>query len=443
MPDILIVDDDPVILPTLQEYLGKREVTVRISSSLMQAREEIAKKIPDGLLVDLVLPDGSGLELVDELKNEATQIIIMTGFPSIETAIAGVRVNAVDYLVKPLELARLRTWLEGFSQDFAPKTDQSTVTRTGISHGVMIGSSQAMQRVYKMIEKVAPSDVTVLLHGESGTGKEVAARAIHQLSPRKDKPLLALNCGSVNENLIGDELFGHERGGFTGANKLHKGYFERAGGCTLFLDEITEMPIELQAHLLRVLETGKFVRIGGDTEITTDVRLIAATNRDPREAIASGKLREDLYYRLAVFPIQLPPLRERREDIDGLVHYFIQQFNEHTHASKTIAPDALQYLQTLTWQGNIRELKNVVQRAHLIADSEIDKSDFDFQVNNSDSHNFEIPVPPVSTSIDQVERRMILSTLDAYQGNKRLAAQALGISLKTLYNKLKKYELEN
>jgi DNA-binding NtrC family response regulator len=443
MPDILIVDDDPVILPTLQEYLGKREVTVRVSSSLEQAREEIAKKIPDGLLVDLVLPDGSGLELVDELKNEATQIIIMTGFPSVETAIAGIRVNAVDYLIKPLELARLRTWLDGFSQDPAPKTGPANESKTGIGHGVMIGASQAMQRVYKMIEKVAPSEVTVLLHGESGTGKEVAARAIHQLSLRKDKPLLAMNCGSVNENLIADELFGHERGGFTGANKLHKGYFERANGCTLFLDEITEMPIELQAHLLRVLETGKFVRIGGATEITTDVRLIAATNRDPREAIAAGKMREDLYYRLAVFPIQLPPLRERREDIDGLVHYFIQQFNEQTHASKTIAPDALRYLQTLTWQGNIRELKNVVQRAHLIADFEIDKRDFDFQVANSGSHDSQIPESPVNTSIDQVERRMILATLDAYQGNKRLAAQALGISLKTLYNKLKKYELEN
>jgi two-component system, NtrC family, response regulator AtoC len=439
MPDILVVDDDPLILPVLKEYLCKKNFTVRVTASLLEARRELARKIPDGLLVDLGLPDGSGIELVEELKNTPTQIIIMTGTPSLETAIAGVRWNAVDYLVKPIELPRLQNWLEGFDAG-RPKRQAQPTEEKLFSSGI-IGSSPHMQRVNKMIQKVAHTDVTVLLQGESGTGKELVAQAIHQLSLRKDKPLLALNCGAANENLIGDELFGHERGGFTGANKLHKGYFERANGGTLFLDEVTEMPIALQAHLLRVLETGELVRLGGDTVIKTDVRVIAATNRDPHEAIAAGKMREDLYYRLAIFPILLPSLRERGKDIELLVKHFIQQFNDSTKWNKSITQETLDYLQTLTWPGNIRELRNAVQRAHLIAGKEIEISDFDYQLNHYSGQEATSPLSPPSSSIDQAERRMILATLEECQGNKRLAAEALGISLKTIYNKLKKYQL--
>lgn len=446
MPDVLIVDDDPVILPTLKEYLGNRNIAVRTAATLSDARTELAKKLPDGLLVDLVLPDGSGLELVDLLKNDPVQIIIMTGFPSLDTAIASVRSNAIDYLVKPIQLGRLRSWLSGLGGEDAKTQTPVAVKKAdnGDFFG-MIGDSEPMRRVQKMIEKVAPSNITVLLQGESGTGKEVAARAIHQSGLRKDQPLLALNCGASNENLIGDELFGHERGGFTGANRQHKGYFERANGGTLFLDEVTEMPIDLQAHLLRVLETGKLVRIGGDTEVKTDVRLIAATNRDPHEAIAAGKLREDLYYRLAVFPIQLPPLRERKDDIDKLTLHFVEQFNQANGVSKTIEPDVIAYLRSLSWPGNIRQLRNAVQRAHLIADQTITRENFTFDSYPSIHEDaLSSPVALVTqtnVSIDQVERSMILSSLEQFKGNKKLAAEALGISLKTLYNKLKKYEM--
>ena len=441
MLDILIVDDDQAIVSALNEMLTKRGASVRAASSLAGAKEELSKKIPDGLLVDLVLPDGSGLDLTRFLQREATQYIIMTGHPSLNSAIEGVRNNADDYLIKPIELNRLKIWLDGLVSNEDKESAGAANSQNHFSG--MIGHSIALQRVQKLIEKVAPSNISVLLQGESGTGKEVAARMIHQLSPHHDKPMLSLNCGSANENLIADELFGHERGGFTGANRQHRGYFERAHGTTLFLDEITEMPIDLQAHLLRVLETGKFVRIGGDKEIKTNVRLVAATNRDPHEAIAAGKLREDLYFRLAVFPIRLPALRERREDIPDLVKYFVDVFNQTMNMDKTIDLETILYLESLSWPGNIRQLKNSVQRAHLLADKEIQSIHFDL-----DEHASAL-FPPVNVkkdqeqiSIDQVERRLILSKLEEYNGNKKQAAEALGISLKTIYNKLKKYQAE-
>jgi DNA-binding NtrC family response regulator len=440
MPDILVVDDDPLILPLLKQYLSNKNFTVRATASLQEARKELARKLPDGLLIDIRLPDGSGLELVEELKDSPTQIIIMTGFPSLESAIAGVRGNAVDYLMKPIELPRLQNWLNGLITLDETSSDQpQSFDSQNYFENSLIGLSPPMQRVNKLIQKVAPSDVTVLIQGESGTGKELVAQAIHHLSQRKSKPFLPLNCGSANENLIADELFGHERGGFTGADKLRKGYFERAHGGTLFLDEVTEMPIDLQAHLLRVLETGEFSRIGGETLIKSDVRVIAATNRDPHEAITSGKMREDLYYRLAVFPIHLPSLKDRGKDIEILTKYFIQQFNNANRQNKTISQETLDYLQTLPWPGNIRELKNAILRAHIIADDEITKSDFDAQFSHTNKIETSTQFPS-TTYIDQVERQMIMATLEEYHGNKRLAAEVLGISLKTIYNKLKKYQ---
>lgn len=437
--DIMIVDDDPNLFPALEKILGAMDVTVRTSVSIEDAKQQLQVKIPDGLLIDLVLPDGSGLELVDFLKEEDTQIIIMTGYPSLDSAISGLRSNAVDYLIKPLEIARVRAWVKRLQSEHQLSAGMPENVRENSGFSGMIGSSRAIQRVCRLIEKVALSEITVLLQGESGTGKEVAARAIHQLSTRKDKPLLAFNCGAVNESLIADDLFGHERGGFTGANKQHKGYFERAHGCTLFLDEVTEMPIDLQAHLLRVLETGKLVRIGGDTEIMTDVRLIAATNRDPQKAVAEGKLREDLYYRLAVFPIQLPPLRERLEDIGELAHYFIHQLNETDGRSKTVTLDTINYLQTLNWKGNIRQFRNAIQRAHLLAENELRIADFE-EFSPAD---LKVPSVAADRSIGSVERQLILATLEKHEDNKKTAAEELGISLKTLYNKLKKYELND
>lgn len=445
MSDILIVDDDENILPVLSKFISKKDFTVRTCRTLSQAKQSLAEKLPDGVLVDLVLPDGSGLDLVDVLKSEATQIIIMTGHPSLDSAIAGVRGNAIDYLVKPIELERLNLWLSGLntSKIQIERIENSSQQAVEPQIPGMIGTSIAIKRVQKMIGKVAPTEVTVLLQGESGTGKEVAAKAIHLLSSRSCKPFLALNCGATHENLISDELFGHERGGFTGANKQHKGFFERADGGTLFLDEVTEMPIELQPHLLRVLETGKFIRIGGDTEVATDVRVVAATNRDPREAIAEGKLREDLYYRLAIFPIKLPPLRARNEDIEVLALHFMSQLNGEEGLEKTIQPEAIAYLKTLSWPGNIRQFKNAMQRAYLLADHEIETEHFEvFEIETADFIDFK-SVTQNSTSIDQAERQLILASLEEHNGNKKLAAEMLGISLKTLYNKLKRYQQDD
>ncbi len=442
MLDILIVDDDAHILPALTKFISKKECNVRTCNTLSQAKEFISAQVPDGVLVDLVLPDGNGMELVDLLNDEASQIIIMTGYPSMDSAIAGVRSKAVDYLIKPIELERLKLWLNGLNEERSKQGFSRQPTKTGFNKTGIVGASLAMKRVQKMIDKVAPSNVTVLLQGESGTGKEVVARAIHQVSLRSDKPFLALNCGATNENLISDELFGHERGGFTGANKQHKGFFERANGGTLFLDEVTEMPIELQPHLLRVLETGKFVRIGGDNEIAADVRLIAATNRDPHEAIAEGKLREDLYYRLAIFPIQLPPLRTRLDDIELLARHFIGINNEQTGTKKTISREAIDYLKTLPWPGNIRQFRNAIQRAHLIADAEIQIPHFEWFDTETASPVSGTPLIQTNTSIDQVEKRLIYASLEEHGGDKKIVAKTLGISLKTLYNKLNKYRQE-
>jgi len=301
----------------------------------------------------------------------------------------------------------------------------------------MVGASPAMQKVYDMIAKVAPTDATVLLTGESGTGKEVVAQTIHELSKRRRGSFLPLNCGAMPAGLIESELFGHERGSFTGATQLRRGYFERASGGTLFLDEISEMPIELQVKLLRVLETGSAVRIGGDQAFPVDARVIAATNRSPERAVADGKLREDLLYRLNVFPILLPPLAERGDDIELLAEYFLQELNDAEGTAKPFRSGVHVHLRNYAWPGNVRELKNVVHRAFILAESEVDPEiPAEIPARASD-------VPTGSeragTSLAEIERRVILSTLQHNSGDKRKTAQMLGISLKTLYNRLKLY----
>jgi DNA-binding NtrC family response regulator len=295
-----------------------------------------------------------------------------------------------------------------------------------------------MQALYEMLNRVAPTDASVFLIGESGTGKDLAAQTLHLLSRRSKAPFLPLNCGAISPTLIESELFGHERGSFTGAQRRHKGYFERAHMGTLFLDEITEMPIELQVKLLRVLETGTVVRIGGDQAVDVDVRVIAATNRDPQKAVNDGKLREDLLYRLQVFPVHMPPLRERGDDVQLLADYFLGQLNERQGTGKLFSEEAMDRLRSHSWPGNVRELKNVVHRAFIMADNEITPRCLPREVGGDSgsvrSLNFQ-----VGTSIEEVERRLIMATLDAYGGNKRKTADVLGVSLKTLYNRLNTY----
>jgi DNA-binding NtrC family response regulator len=307
--------------------------------------------------------------------------------------------------------------------------------------GELYGSSDSMQHLYKLITKVAPTRANVLISGESGTGKELVASEIHRLSRENDKPFIALNCGAVSPQLIEAELFGHERGSFTGAVRMHKGCFERAAGGTLFLDELTEMSMEMQVKLLRVLETGRFSRVGADEEIQVKVRVIAATNRDPQQAVDNGFLRSDLYYRLSVFPIAVPTLREREQDIELLAKVFLARLNEEDGTRKQFSKSSRRFLNEYHWPGNVRELKNMVHRAFILADQDVDLSAAIGAAKpvvsgvESDCVTF-----PLGSRLADAEQRLIFATLGYCGGNKTQTAEVLGVSLKTLYNRLNEYQ---
>jgi two-component system response regulator AtoC len=441
MPHALAVDDDPNFLSALAELIEGQGFTTNTACTLRDARSLVSHRTPDVALVDLYLPDGSGIELLKDLElGASTEVVLMTGHADVESAVQALRLGASDYLTKPLDIGRLKSILANVAsiqpttQSAAPVAESQEVGRLGL----LLGASPPMQSLYEMLNRVAPTDASVFLIGESGTGKDLAAQTLHLLSRRSKAPFLPLNCGAISPTLIESELFGHERGSFTGAQRRHKGYFERAHTGTLFLDEITEMPIELQVKLLRALETGTVVRIGGDQAVDVDVRVIAATNRDPHKAVADGKMREDLLYRLQVFPIHMPRLGDRGDDIHLLADYFLGQLNERQGTAKAWTEDSLDRLRTHSWPGNVRELKNVVHRAFIMADHEITPRCLPREVGGDSgsirSLNFQ-----VGTSIEEVERRLIMATLDAHAGNKRKTADILGVSLKTLYNRLNTY----
>jgi two-component system response regulator HydG len=317
----------------------------------------------------------------------------------------------------------------------------------------LLGSSAAMQEVFRLIERVGPTEASVLLTGESGSGKELAAQMIHECSPRRGKPFIAINCGAIPAGLIEAELFGYEKGSFTGAIRAHAGVFERARGGTLLLDEVTEMPLEMQTRLLRVLESRKFYRVGASTEYSCDVRVIAATNRCPLTAVQAGQLREDLLYRLAVFPIDLPPLRNRGDDVELLANHFLAELNTQSVTQKRLSAHARMTLKQHSWPGNVRELKNCIERAFILGDSVLELAPL-IQNGNRNAEpvvSGEIPATlayaadrerldiRVGSRIHDMERSLIEATLDYFKGNKRRAADALGCSLKTLYNKLNGY----
>jgi DNA-binding NtrC family response regulator len=304
----------------------------------------------------------------------------------------------------------------------------------------MVGNSQSMQKVYDLVTKVAPTDATVLITGESGTGKELVAQAIVELSSRRHRPFIPVDCGAIAPTLIESELFGHERGSFTGATQQRRGHFERASGGTLFLDEITEMPVELQVKLLRVLESGTLMRVGGESRIAVSVRVIAASNRSPKDAIQAGKLREDLFYRLNVFPISLPPLRDRGRDVLELAEYFMEAINHAQGAVKRLSEGAKERIRAYPWPGNVRELKNELERAFIMSESVIELNDLALPVPPAPAARIGAKEPPkVGVSLDESERELILATLDHHGGDKKRTAEVLGISVKTLYNKLHLY----
>ncbi|HEY3488428.1 MAG TPA: sigma-54 dependent transcriptional regulator, partial [Gammaproteobacteria bacterium] len=452
MLNVLIVDDDIRFTDALSEYMQAEGFNVRVAGTLEQARSEFASYAPSVVLVDLLLPDGRGLDLLNEFENSDTEALVMTSYPSVDSAVEGLRKKVSDYLTKPLDMTRLKECLHRLKSSQAAVVENSkhTFSNTDLTNddingwGAFIGRSESMRRTYALLEQIAPSDGTVFIYGESGSGKELAAESIHRLSKRPG-PFLALNCGAVPENLIGNELFGHERGGFTGASRQHKGYFERASGGTLFLDEITEMPLDMQVNLLRVLETGAVIRIGGSEEIKVDVRLVAASNRDPMQAIRDKKLREDLYFRLMVLPVKLPSLREREGDIALLAKYFMRQFNQERGQNKKLTDDALAELGKHSWPGNVRELKNALFRVYLLTEGNIISAAHVSQMLSlmADTSIGGPRAPVTGTSLEDVERNLIFATLERFEGNKKLTAESLGVSLKTLYNKLKRYGEEN
>ncbi len=443
MPRALIVDDDVGFLAGLAELVKREGFAVASANTLKQASEEIAANPPDILLVDLHLPDGSGLDLLEGFEPaSAPEVVLITGSASVETAVDALRRGVADYLTKPVDFARVKMALGNVSRALEMRGEISTLRgqlRMLGRFGPLVGASAPMQKVYDLIGCVAATDASILISGETGTGKELVAETIHSLSRRNKGAFLAVNCGALSANLIESELFGHERGSFTGADRMHKGYFERAHGGTLFLDEITEAT-DIQVRLLRALETSAITRVGGTERIKVDVRIVAATSRRVEEAVAAGKLREDLYYRLNVFPIQLPPLRERGDDVELLAEKYLSELNAAEGTAKHFTRACLDRLHRHSWPGNVRELQNVVRRAFILAKENVGVDSLPLAV--SDEMAATSLVTRVGTPIAEMERRLILATLEHCDGDKKRTAGVLKISLKTLYNRLNEYKTD-
>jgi DNA-binding NtrC family response regulator len=445
---VLVVDDEPAELEPLARLIGQWGYEVETAASSDDALAVAESYRPAVVITDLMLPGTDGLSLLQTLRTSSRPpiVLLVTGHATVETAVEAMRHGALDYLTKPVDTRRLQLLLEkGVEQESLSR--EVTILRHELrqrgAFGRFVGQSKRMQEVYHVIELVAPSNAPVLVYGESGTGKELAARTIHEQSERRGRPFVAINCAAIPETLIESELFGHERGAFTGANERRTGCFELADGGTLLLDEVAEMDIATQAKLLRVLEEASFRRVGGKTELNVDVRVIAATNRVPTEAVTSGKLREDLFYRLTVFLLELPALRDRPEDIPLLTARFIEDFNTQDKRNVGgLTPEAEEALSRYAWPGNVRELRNAIQRAVVLAGSGAIGREHLPPVVLGDA-----PRPSRSSESGKVmplrdlEREMIMRALDEANYHKPQAAAMLGISLKTLYNKLARFGL--
>ena len=446
MPHVLIVDDDANTREALAALVQAEGFSTALAGSVEQARIQLVRQRPDVVLMDLRLPDGSGIDLFEDLEDRGTiETILITGHASVESAVEALRLGASDYLTKPVNVQRLKAVLSRVPKSGELRAEIGQM-RDELRHlgrfGRLVGRSAPMQDVYDKVARVAPTEATVLVVGESGTGKEIVARTIHELSRLRSNPFLAINCGAISPNLIENEMFGHERGSYTGADRMHRGYFEQANGGTLFLDEITEMPAELQVRLLRVLETGTLMRIGTSRLIETDVRIIAATNRDPREAVRAGKLREDLYHRLNVFPLEIAPLRDRLEDIELIAHHFLGELNDACGTRKGFAPGAMARMRQYSWPGNVRELKNYIHRVYIISGDEgLEGLAMDAAVEMQKPNGPVITVP-LGTPLSAAAKELILSTLEHCGGERKRTAEMLGICTKTLYNRLREYGIQ-
>jgi two-component system, NtrC family, response regulator AtoC len=444
MLDVVIVEDDEGSRDALAAWLDRQGLSTRTAANLAEARVVLAGSAPDLVLLDLELPDGSGLELFNVLCDlPETDVVMLSGRTTVDAAIEALRRGALDFLTKPISLPRLSAILKDLAVSAARRQELRRMNdqlREAGRFGDIVGTSPVMRKVYDAIERVAPTDETVLVIGPTGTGKELAAAMVHRLSRRASGPFVALNCGAVASSLIESELFGHERGSFTGADRQRKGVFEQARGGTLFLDEITEMTPEMQVRLLRVLETGVLTRVGGSAEVELDVRIIAATNRDPHAAVTAGVLRQDLLYRLYVFPLLLPPLKDRGEDVQLLARTFLTELNAEHSQGKILTASALELLDAWHWPGNVRELRNIVRRAWIMSGEAIGAADIALAdpAPATPAGRDTLVLRP-GTRIKDAERQLIEATLNHVNGDKRTASDMLGISIKTLYTRLSLY----
>jgi two-component system response regulator AtoC len=433
-PTALIVDSDSEHTQALFALIASVGFQCTVSNG----------KVPTDLSPSIVFlcldnPEFDAFGIISQLELSSTaEVVLMAtddNSPNVRRAISE---GVTYYFCKPFD----SEFVEPLLMDIFEEVTQSMeiIGQMEIppldQFGLLRGSSPPMRKLYRMLRKVAPTDASILLVGESGTGKELVAQTLHQLSDVADAPFVAMNCAAVPEELFESELFGHEKGSFSGADRQHRGFFERAEGGTLFLDELAEMPLELQAKLLRVLEVGAYRRVGGEKDLQSTVRILAATNREPDDAIAEGRLREDLFYRIAQFPIWLPPLRSRTNDVEGLTQLFINELNEKNDSAIKISPTALQVLKQHTWPGNVRELRSAIENAFIMTDSEIMPEDLPtLELTNKEALRIS-----VGESVEDAEQKLIVATLDVYGGDKQATADTLGLSLRTLYSRLSGYE---
>jgi len=445
-----IIDDDREIRETLTDFIEGRGYSAEVFAS----GEELIEFLDNGgvvsiVLVDLVLPGMSGIELLQKLQEEYyhIEVIFITGHATVDTAIEAIRKGARSYLEKPISIQRLEAELESaasVSRVYRDNILLSKKLKEKKAFQRILGSSREMEEVKKVITQVAPTDVTILITGESGTGKELVADAVQQISPRSHENYIKVNLGALPRDLLESELFGHEKGAFTGAVEKRKGRFELADKGSIFLDEIGELSLTGQVKLLRVLEGGEFERVGGQKSLKVTVRVIAATNTDLEKAVEQGKFREDLFYRLNVFRINVPPLRDRLDDIPIIMHGCLNEIEQKYGISKSLSDGALKVLRSYSWPGNVRELKNIIERAAIMGRGDaITEDDIPDEIFRSNS-----PVQRSASGdiagmpMDEIEKEAILQTLDLCNGNKKKTAEMLGIGLKTLYRKLSKYEQE-
>ena len=438
---ILFADDELHLQELIAAELPRMGHTVTVCPDGKAAVAELEKNAFDCLLVDLDMPGLNGIDVIAKAKSIAPTIeaIVLTGKGSTESAIAALRLGAFDYLVKPCRLVELKSLLQKVATRLELNNRIYALERQLQSEKgepEMVGNDRSMQRVKALLQKVAPTNSTVLIHGETGTGKELAARMVHNLSLRHDQNFVAVNCGALPENLIESELFGHRRGAFTGADEHRKGMFEVADGGTLFLDEVAELPKATQASLLRVLESGEVKRVGDSEPFKVDVRIVCATHRDLQEMVANGDFRQDLMYRINTFVVDLPVLRDRTDDIPELALHLLKRYrSEAKSVSQAFDGSAIKLLQSHNWPGNIRELANVIEHACILSDAlPITAACLPNNLGNQRPHT--IPIRSVGKSLRELEMETIYATLEQLGGNKTATAEQLGISLKTLYNKL-------